>query len=142
MTEAPPSPEVLADKPVRLVGPERVLFGRLLCLLTGSEFTVRVSYAERVFESSSTTAFGALTDVRRLLRAEGLRPAVEGARLDVYPSRMALEMGGGRRSYRRPPEGRPYTVDTFDDVAEEDDEKLSSVAEQRAWIAERVRLRP
>ncbi|WP_189382715.1 hypothetical protein [Streptosporangium nondiastaticum] len=64
-------------------------------------------------------------------------PAVEGARQDVYPSGMALDMGGGLRAYRWPPEGRPFMVDTFHEVTQEDYGILSSVTGQREWFNKR-----
>ncbi|MBP5868786.1 hypothetical protein QBA74_22800 [Streptomyces scabiei] len=65
------------------------------------------------------------------LEKYGLQPAVEGACIDVYPSRMALEMGGGRRAYHWAGGGRPVTVDIFDDVPVSDHARLASVNAQR-----------
>ncbi|MEV5378344.1 hypothetical protein AB0L26_20590 [Streptomyces nondiastaticus] len=50
---------------------------------------------------------------------------------------MVLDMGGGLRAYGWPPEGRPFMVDTFDDVTQEDYGSLSSVTGQGEWINRR-----
>lgn len=102
--------EALHDKPIEFVGQGTTQTGRLLCLLSGDDYTVRIECSGSTFESSSPSAFGALAEIRLRLEDEGLIPALEGARRDVYPSRMALDMGGGRRSHRWPAAGRPFTV--------------------------------
>ncbi|MEU5425915.1 hypothetical protein AB0H73_09940 [Streptomyces olivoreticuli] len=108
--------------------------------MTSDEYTVRIEHSGKTYASSSHSAFGALSEIRKRLQEDGLIPALEGARVDVYPSRMPLEMGGGRHSQRRPAEGPPYTIGIFDDVPETDYTILSSVTEQLMWIKEHREL--
>ncbi|MFJ8859673.1 hypothetical protein ACIRD8_14695 [Streptomyces sp. NPDC102451] len=124
------NPEVLYTKEIKLVSSEGVLAGRLVGEHSGTDYTVRITYGKGTSEHTAWNLFEALTQVRNDLEREGLKPAVEGACRDVYPSRMALEMGGGRRAYRWPPSGRPTTVDIFDTVPAACYARLTSVVEQ------------
>ncbi|MFD7169719.1 hypothetical protein [Streptomyces violascens] len=131
--------EVLYDKEIGLVSDESALPGRLVGEFSGTEYTVRITYGTRSSEHTSWNFFEALAQVRTDLERDGLKPAVEGACRDVYPSRMALEMGGGRRAYRWPLSGRPATVDIFDDIPPEGYARLSYVAEQHDLNTQRRR---
>ncbi|WP_405409272.1 hypothetical protein [Streptomyces decoyicus] len=129
--------EVFYDKRIVLVGGDGVVPGHLFCSFDGKGYTVRITGGAEASEHMSWNLFTALTQVRVDLEPEGLCPAVEGACRNVYPSRMALEMGGGRRAQRWEATGRPRTVDIFDDVRAEEYGRLASVAEQLVWIKER-----
>ncbi|WP_322985130.1 hypothetical protein [Streptomyces sp. S584] len=127
----PHNPEVLYTKEINLVSSEGILAGKLVGEYSGTDYTVRITYEKGTLEHTAWNLFEALAHVRSDLEREGLKPAVEGACRDVYPSRMALEMGGGRRAYRWQPSGRPATVDIFDTVPTACYERLASVVEQR-----------
>lgn len=131
------TPETLYSKPIFLVGDNTVIAGQLVCLLSGDDYTVRITHGSSSSEHVAWNLFDALAQVRADLEGEGLRPAVEGASQNVYPSRMAREMGGGRRAYRWPLAGRPVTVDIFDDVPADDYGRLVYVDDQLTWIKER-----
>lgn len=123
-------PEIMYDKEITLVSDEEVLVGRLVGVYSGTEYTVRITYRTSTSEHTAWNLFEALVQVRADLERDGLKPAVEGACRDVYPSRMAMDMGGGRRAYRWPQSGRPATVDIFDVVPTADYARLAYVAEQ------------
>lgn len=131
--------EILYDKEISLVAQDGEKAGRLLAEFVGSDYTVRVTCGSLSSRHTAWNLFQALAQVREDLELRGLKPAVEGACIDVYPSRMALDMGGGRRAYRWSGGGRPATVDIFDDVPPEGRARLASVNEQRNAHEERQR---
>ncbi|MFG2573359.1 hypothetical protein [Streptomyces sp. NPDC048481] len=102
-----------------------------MAVLSGSDYTVEISCGPISSRHTGWNLFTALGQVRDELEPHGLKPAIEGACVDVYPSRMALDMGGGRRAYRWSSAGRPVTVDIFDDVPPSDHARLADVREQR-----------
>ncbi|NWB32096.1 hypothetical protein [Pseudomonas gingeri] len=82
--------------------------------------------------------FAALSAYRRLLEQEGYLLLCNGARKDAYPSRMALQMGGGRKIYllhSGKQAKREDLVDIFDAATIE---QVCSVDEQRtayeSWV--------
>lgn len=123
--------EILYDKEISLVAQDGEKTGRLLAEFTGSDYTVHVTWGSLSSRHTAWNLFQALAQVRGDLEKYGLQPAVEGACIDVYPSRMALEMGGGRRAYHWAGGGRPVTVDIFDDVPVSHHARLASVNAQR-----------
>ncbi|MEV8312049.1 hypothetical protein AB0P36_33270 [Streptomyces flavidovirens] len=122
--------EILCDKEINLVSGDDILAGRLVSTYSGNDYTVSIAYGTSTTEHTAWNLFEALAQVRNNLESDGLKPAIEGACRDVYPSRMALEMGGGRRAYRWPSSGRPATVDIFDEVPVADYARLTYTAEQ------------
>ncbi|MBC9717859.1 hypothetical protein H9Y04_35540 [Streptomyces sp. TRM66268-LWL] len=137
-----PGWETLYDREVTLVSAgEGVAVGRLTGRWAGVSYSVRIEYRGEGSEHTSSDFFTALARVRDDLQREGLKPAVQGACRDVYPSRMALEMGGGRRAYRWPTEGRPAIVDIFAAVPEADYDQLATTSEQSDLNDERRRRR-
>ncbi|MFJ8162639.1 hypothetical protein ACIRBY_17185 [Streptomyces sp. NPDC096136] len=125
------------DREISLVSDEEVLVGRLVGEYSGTDYTVRITYRTDMSEHTAWNLFEALAHVRNDLERSGLKPAIEGACKDVYPSRMALEMGGGRRAYRWTSSRRPETVDIFDGVPTVDYARLAYVAEQSDLNKER-----
>lgn len=123
--------EILYQKTVTLVSPEDEIAGHLFAAMSGPGYTVRISWNQHTSEHTAWNLFTALVNVRRDLENQGLIPAVEGACRDVYPSRMALEMGGGRRAQLwTTPSIRPSTVDVFADVPPPGWVRLASVIDQ------------
>lgn len=122
--------EILYQKEIVLVSDGGETPGHLVASFKGDEYTVHIAWGQRASHHTSWNLFTALVQVRGDLEDQGLTPAVEGSCRDVYPSRMALEMGGGRRAYRWPSTGRPLTVDIFTDVPPAERARLASVAEQ------------
>ncbi|MFJ3580905.1 hypothetical protein ACIPPS_01515 [Streptomyces sp. NPDC090127] len=131
--------EVLYDREIVLASDEDVTVARLVGECAGTDYTVRITYGVKASEHTAWNFFEALARVRTDLEREGLKPAIEGACRDVYPSRMALDMGGGRRAHRWPLSGRPATVDIFDGVPTADHGRLSYVVEQSDLSEQRRR---
>jgi hypothetical protein len=73
------------------------------------------------------------------LEQEGWLLLSNAARKDAYPSRMALEMGGGRMIYVTTPGVQARREDLVDVLGAASPEQVGTVAEQRAhyeaWIA-------
>lgn len=125
---------MLHDSEVVLVSAVGCMQGRLVAEFVDAEYTVRISYLDKMVEATAWNLFEALADVRSSLEQEGRMPAVEGACRDVYPSRMALEMAGGRKAYRWPLAGRPVTVGIFEAVPAVEYGRLAYVGEQRDFV--------
>jgi hypothetical protein len=71
----------------------------------------------RELQASHEDVWWAFQELRRQLEAEGLLLCCYGADRYVYPSGMALDMGGGWRAERYDPAGlaaRPVIIDIFD----------------------------
>lgn len=85
-------------------------------------------------EARADDAFEALCQVRERLEPDGWRLGVAGAQVDVWPSGMARDQGGGLRAYRLTAAGAGDLVDTFEPV---DPATVTTVAEQQAE-AERI----
>lgn len=82
-------------------------------------------------EARENDAFEALCTVRERLEPLGWRLGVAGAQVDVWPSGMARDQGGGLSAYRMTAKGGESVVDTFEPV---DPATVTIVAEQRAEI--------
>jgi hypothetical protein len=83
------------------------------------------------FGATDDDLFEALVHLRRQLESEGWSIAVQGARLDVYPSPEARRVLGAERLHPVEPGGRPVrSVMIFDDA---DPSELATVDEQRAF---------
>ncbi|QEO95659.1 hypothetical protein [Xanthomonas oryzae] len=87
---------------------------------------------------TDSNLFAALSAYRRLLEQEGYLLLCNGARRDAYPSRMTLQMGGGRKIYllhSGRQANREDLVDIFDAAPIE---HVCGVDEQRAayeaWV--------
>jgi len=86
--------------------------------------------------------FTSLLQIRRELEPAGIRILCQGARRDVWPSGMAIDMSAGLKAYvleRGQHDSRPALVDVFDPA---DDAEVGSIADQEAyrdaWFAEGV----
>jgi hypothetical protein len=98
----------------------------------GLVYTVRVeSSAFEPVEAQADDAFEALCRVREQLDPQGWRLGVAGAQIDVWPSGMARDQGGGLRAYRMSGGPASDLVDTFEPV---DPATVTSVAEQQGFI--------
>lgn len=80
-------------------------------------------------EAGADDAFEALCRVREQLEPDGWRLGVAGAQVDVWPSGMARDQGGGLRAYRLVGTMAGPIVDTFEPV---DPATVTTVAEQEA----------
>jgi hypothetical protein len=100
---------------------------------------LRCEYRDKAVESTSTDFFQSLCEVRDLLAQDGLMPFCYGASLNVYPSGMARDMGGGLKAYKLAA-GRHARADNLVEIfAEGPDVIPASVAAQeqfyRDWLA-------
>lgn len=80
-------------------------------------------------EARADDAFEALCRVREQLEPAGWRLGVAGAQVDVWPSGMARDQGGGLRAYRLTDKVAGPLVDTFEPV---DPATVTTVADQQA----------
>jgi hypothetical protein len=99
--------------------------------LTAPELGVRAADASDVFEC--------LCRLRTQLDREGIRLCCNGARLNVWPSGMARDMGGGLKAYVLQI-GRRATIDDLVDIFDSAPvEDVATVEEQRRfaekWLA-------
>jgi hypothetical protein len=101
---------------------------------------------EEVVDVIGRDLFAALQDVRRTLEPGGWAIAVQGARVDTYPSGMVRDMLGARRVYvlqMGRHVAREHLVDIF---AEADMQQLGTVDEQiefyRLWRIRRAETPP
>lgn len=93
-------------------------------------WVVAVSSAELgAVEKRADDAFEALCLVREELEPLGWRLGLAGAQVDVWPSGMARDQGGGLRAYRWRNEQVEGLVDTFAPV---DPATVTTVDEQRS----------
>jgi hypothetical protein len=61
---------------------------------------IELFLGNRRVTSESDNFFTALLSMRRELELENLQMACNGAAENVYPSRMQLDMGSGRKAYK------------------------------------------
>lgn len=80
-------------------------------------------------EARADDAFEALCRVREQLEPAGWRLGVAGAQVDVWPSGMARDQGGGLRAYRLTDTVAGPIVDTFEPV---DPATVTTVVDQEA----------
>ncbi|MCK9195169.1 MAG: hypothetical protein M0P19_14995 [Nevskia sp.] len=76
--------------------------------------------------------FSALLEFRRRIEWEGYMLLCNVARKDAYPSRMALQMGGGRKVYLLKHGKQAKQEDLVDAFEEASIEQVCTVAEQQA----------
>ncbi|QFS79078.2 hypothetical protein [Curtobacterium flaccumfaciens] len=96
-------------------------------------YTVTVLLLGAEHAATAYDAFETLSLVREALDDEGWLLGVQGARVDVWPSGMARQQGGGMRAYRLRRGRRPRFKDLVDVFAPAD-EHLGTVQAQRAFV--------
>lgn len=97
---------------------------------TDNRWTVSMeSTAFDTIEARADDAFEALCIVREHLEPHGWRIGVVGAQIDVWPSGMARDQGGGKVAYRMTLDGAQESVSTFEPT---DPATVTTVTEQRA----------
>lgn len=101
------------------------------------QYTVTVLLSGVEHSATAADAFEALSLVREVLDREGWLLGVQGARIDVWASSMARQQGGGMRAYRLR-RGRHPRFDDLVDVFAPADERLGTVAAQRAYVGAEV----
>lgn len=106
-----------------LTNPDHQVRYTVTVLLLGAEHT-----------ATAYDAFEALSLAREALDDDGWLLGVQGARVDVWPSGMARQQGGGMRAYRLRRGRRPRFKDLVDVFAPAD-EHLGTVQAQREFVA-------
>lgn len=102
------------------------------------EYTVEIvcdALATSAHRTRASDAFEALCLLREELEPKGWRVGVVGARIDVWPSGMARDQGGGQVAYRW--EGR-VPVERVDTFAPTDPAATVTVAAQQVAIEAQV----
>lgn len=66
----------------------------------GDKDVLRCIYRGKTIERTDDDTFGALCAIRKELAKENLTPFCYGASLNVYPSPMSRDMGGGFKAYK------------------------------------------
>jgi hypothetical protein len=95
-------------------------------------YFVELASSRGKISGSGPDLFEALGEVRRQLEAAGCLLAVQGSRLDAYPSGMARDMSGGEQVYVLTM-GRPAEPsDLVDTLAESDPGHLATVDDRSA----------
>ncbi|MEV4131859.1 hypothetical protein AB0J72_06795 [Dactylosporangium sp. NPDC049742] len=88
----------------------------------------------REWTATAENLFHALAALRLQVEPDGIRLCCNGARRDVYPSRMALSMAGGEIAYLLRRGRRPSIPASFVSVLDPADcSDVVTVEEQRAW---------
>jgi hypothetical protein len=100
---------------------------------------LRCEYRDKTIVITASDFFQALCDVRAQLASDNLIPFCYGASLDVYPSRMARDMGRGLRAYKMTKGKQAEMVDLVNIFDEGPDIIPASVEAQeqffRDWLA-------
>lgn len=96
-------------------------------------YTLRLEWRGPQLQATAPDLFEALVLVRRQLEPQGWLVAVQGSRLDAYPSRMARDMGGGERIYVHRPGQPARSEDLVDTLAAAEPEDLATVAAQQQY---------
>jgi hypothetical protein len=123
-------------------GEDRVRCALRWTQLPNRTYQIALESPEGVVDVVGRDLFAALQDVRRRLEASGWTIAVQGARVDTYPSGMVRDMLGARRVYvlqMGRHVAREHLVDIF---AEADPQQVGTVDEQiefyRLWRIRRA----
>jgi hypothetical protein len=99
-------------------------------------YRAEMEWAGPAIEVSAHDMFEVLVRIREQLEPQGWFVAVQGSRLDTYPSGMQRDMGGGLSVYVMRM-GEPVRLeDVVDTFAEADPRLLATVAAQRAHAEE------
>jgi hypothetical protein len=92
-----------------------------------------MTYRGRTIEAVADDFFESLIQLRLQLEKDGLIPFCYGASLNVWPSGMSRQMGGGLKAYRLT-EGRQARIADLVDIFDEGpDVTASPVIDQRAF---------
>lgn len=123
-----------SSRDVVVTGPSGHSRARLAWWSEGQAYVVQADgpFGEHVGRGDDL--FDALVAVRRELEPQGWFLAVQGARLDAYPSGMCRDMGGGARLYALRLGEQARQADLVDTFGDTDPEYVGRVDEQRAYF--------
>lgn len=97
-------------------------------------YRIKLTGIGQKFDGAGPDMFEALVEIRRQLEPTGWRIAVQGARMDTYPSGMARDMGGGERVYVLRPRQQAKREDLVDTLEPADAHRLATVDEQAEYF--------
>jgi hypothetical protein len=87
-----------------------------------------------LYTATATDLFECLVRLRRQLEPDGWQVAVQGSRLDAYPSGMARDQGGGQRVYVMRHGRQAKIEDLVDTFADAEVDQLASIEDQKAFV--------
>ncbi|WP_406642526.1 hypothetical protein [Amycolatopsis sp. WGS_07] len=93
-------------------------------------YTVRLEWDGETVSGAAGDMFEALVEIRRQVEPKGWLMAIQGSRLDAYPSGMARDMGGGEKIYVLRPGQPALLADLVDTLADASIDDLATVGEQ------------
>jgi ClpA/ClpB-like protein len=99
---------------------------------SGERFRMQLEWSGDPIQVDAGDLFEALVQVRGRLEPEGWFVAVQGARLDVYPSAMQREMASGLNAYVLPTDEPTRLQDIVETLDPAEPGTLATVAAQRA----------
>ncbi|WP_353399356.1 hypothetical protein [Hydrogenophaga sp. 5NK40-0174] len=108
---------------------------RLDLFESAETYRIDMHWENQLLFANADDWFQALQAIREQLEPQSAFLCCQGARLNVYPSGMSRDMGGGRMAYVLVMEEHAQParlVDIFDPA---DDSDFSTVAEQNAFFA-------
>lgn len=85
---------------INLIGGEDDEIAKLFVAPFNGECQIKFYYRNKFITGLATDYFESFCQIRLLLDSEKLIPFCYGASLNVYPSGMCRDMGGGMRAYR------------------------------------------
>lgn len=94
---------------------------------------IQLHYDDEVFEFSAENYFNALIKLRTRLEKNDMKILCKGAQKNVYPSRMTLEMGTGRKAYQLMMNKKAKMDDLVDIFDPSTYEKYGSILEQEEF---------
>jgi hypothetical protein len=123
----------VSEYAITLVGAERREAARVVAQPHNGLCRIELHYLDRVLEATARDYFEAFCQVREQLEPEHLIPFCYGASVNVFPSGMSRDMGGGLGAYRCQSGQRASRDDLVDIFASGDDVMPSSVAQQKKY---------
>jgi len=101
--------------------------------LLNTPLSVELSVDGQVFRGEADDYFFALVDLRLKLEKHNIKLLCKGSALDVYPSRMTLQMSDGRQAYKLTLGKQAFDWDLIDIFSPLENDKASTVQEQKEY---------
>lgn len=124
---------MLVEHSILLMNGEKSEAATVVCSSSGRECHLVLRYRDKFVEASASDFFEAFCRVRQFTEAEGLLPICYGASLNVYPSGMARDMGGGLTAYRMTMGKHAKRTDLVDIFESGPDVSPATVAQQKEF---------
>lgn len=119
---------------INLIGGADDETGMLFMDEIGDECLLRFKYRAKMLEATASDFFEAFCCIRLELQKENLIPFCYGASLNVYPSGMLRDMGGGIRAYKLVEGNQAKMADLVDIFAEGPDIVPAYVSRQKEFF--------